>query len=86
MSDTTYNESLARRLVKFLGGLVVLAAMVLFFSSGYTFPGVFGEVIRHNQEHQIDASPFFYGDVENMAEYEAGVKELRERAQARGER
>jgi hypothetical protein len=54
--------------------------MVGFFASGYAPPGVCGEVLRHNQEAQIDASPFFYGDVENMAEYEQGVRQMREEA------
>lgn len=70
-----------RRLVRLFIGLVILSALVLFFSSGYTPPGLFGEVLRHNQEHQIDASPFFYGDVVNMNEYEEGVKKLREQAE-----
>ena len=51
----------------FLGaGILILAAM--FFMSGFTPPGILGEVIRHNQELNIDASPFFYGDIENFSE------------------
>ena len=46
--------------------IILLAAA--FFASGITPPGVCGEVIRHNQQEDIDASPFFYGDVENMLE------------------
>jgi hypothetical protein len=72
-----------RRLARFLIGLLILTGLTMFFFSGYTPPGVFGEVLRHNQEHQIDASPFFYGDVENMHEYEEAVKKLREKARDR---
>lgn len=73
-------NSTGRRLIKFCVGLVIFTGLVLFFSSGYTPPGICGEVLRHNQEYNIDASPFFYGDVENMHEYEEGVKKLREEA------
>ena len=59
-------------------GLVILAGIFAFFSSGYSPPGVFGEVLRHNQACAIDASPLFYSEVENMAELERGVKELLE--------
>lgn len=46
----------------------MILAAALFFASGITPPGFCGEVIRHNQQAKIDASPFFYGDVENMLE------------------
>ena len=39
-------------------------------------PGIAGEVIRHNISEDIDATPIFYGDVENMMELEAGVAEI----------
>ena len=65
---------------KFVVGLLILSGMVIFFSSGYTPPGVCGDVIRHNQEYNIDASPFFFGDVENMSEYEEGVRILMQKA------
>ena len=61
----------------------MLGLMVAFFASGYAPPGVWGKVLRHNQEMKIDASPFFYGDVENMTELENGLKELREAARLR---
>ena len=73
--------TLAGRLTRFTFGLIVLAGLVLFFASGYSPPGVMGEVLRHNQEYQIDASPFFYGDVENMSEYEEGVRLMRLKAE-----
>jgi|GEM_PF-2331171 len=71
--------------LKFIVGVFILAGVIVFFSSGYTPPGVFGEVLRHNQEHKIDASPFFYGDVENMTEYEEGVRQMREKAKEKSE-
>lgn len=69
-------ETRPRAWLKFGVGLVVLSAPVTFFVSGYTPPGIFGEVLRHNQAHDIDASPLFYTEVENMPELEQGVKEL----------
>lgn len=71
---------------KFALGLAMLAVAVLFFSSGYSPPGPAGEVLRHNQAHDIDATPFFYGDVERMSEYEAGVAAMRESASANSTR
>jgi len=62
---------------KFGLGLMALTLLVGFFASGWTPPGVCGEVLRHNRACDIDASPFFYGDVENMDAYEYGVAELR---------
>jgi len=62
------------RWLKFIFGLFILVGMIFFFASGYTPPGVCGEVLRHNQEYNIDASPIFYGDVENMSEYEDGIR------------
>jgi hypothetical protein len=64
------------KLVKFIFGLLLLCAIVLFFASGFTPPGVMGEVLRHNQAADIDASPLFYSEVENMAELEVGLKAL----------
>lgn len=65
---------------KLLGGSLLLFLAVLFFASGYSPPGVFGEVLRHNQEYQIDASPLIYSDVENMQELEEGLQKLRAQA------
>jgi len=73
------NKEILKRWGRFIIGLALLALAVVFFSSGYTPPGVCGEVLRHNQELSIDASPLFYSEVENMAELEIGVKELIER-------
>ena len=78
--NASKRESRLRAWLKFGVGLVVLSALVAFFASGYTPPGAFGEVLRHNQAHDIDASPLFYTEVENMPELEQGVKKLREEA------
>lgn len=40
--------------------------------------GFLGATIRNNIEHDIDATPIFYGDVENMSELEAGLDSLRQ--------
>jgi len=73
------NKGILKRWGRFIVGLTLLVLAVVFFSSGYTPPGVCGEVLRHNQALSIDASPLFYSEVENMAELEKGVKELIER-------
>jgi hypothetical protein len=68
------------RWLRFLLAASLLALFVLFFASGYSPPGIAGEVLRHNQENNIDASPLLYSDVEHMDRLEAGVAELRARA------
>lgn len=70
---------------KFLAGACLLAAMVLFFGSGYAPPGICGEVLRHNRQADIDASPFFYNDVENMADLIDGAEDLHRQAAQKGE-
>jgi hypothetical protein len=62
--------------LSFIAGLGFLALFFSFFASGYSFPGVFGEVLRHNQANNIDASPLFYSEVENMSELEDGIREI----------
>jgi hypothetical protein len=74
---------LPRRLSRFLVGLALLALFAALFASGYSLPGAAGEVLRHNQAHDIDASPLVYSDVEHMAELEAGVRQLMESARQR---
>ncbi|MFH1373711.1 MAG: hypothetical protein ABII79_07950 [bacterium] len=69
--------------LKFAAGLVTLLALAAFFASGYTPPGVLGEVLRHNQVCDIDASPLFYSEVENMSELEDGVRQMRQQAKMR---
>lgn len=69
--------------LRFLSGLALLVLMILFFASGWSPPGVCGEVLRHNQVNDIDASPLIYSEVEHMAQLEAGVWEMRREAQQR---
>jgi hypothetical protein len=74
---TSIQEPLPKRLRRFFVGLIILAAFYAVLASGYTPPGICGEVLRHNMENDIDASPFWYMDLENMSEYEAAVANLR---------
>ena len=67
---------------KLLAGLVIVAGITLFFMSGYAPPGKTGEVLRHNQTNDIDASPLFYSEVEHMAELEQGVAAMRDSVQS----
>lgn len=62
--------------LKFFAGLLSLAAVIGFLGSGISPPGALGEVLRHNQRYDIDATPLFYSEVENMAELEQGACEL----------
>lgn len=73
-------SGVSQRWLRFLIGLIGLVLFGGFFASGYTPPGVFGEVLRHNQACDIDASPLFYSEVENMAELEQGLRLLLEDA------
>jgi len=75
-----YKTTARTRWMRFILGLCGLIALALFFASGYTPPGICGEVVRHNQQADIDASPFFYGDVENMLELIEAAEQMRESA------
>lgn len=82
MTRITCNKTHARGTGRFLawlklfGGACVITGIAILFGSGLTPPGVCGEVIRHNQEAEIDASPFFYGDVDNMLDLIEGAERL----------
>lgn len=65
------------------GGLIILGGIFLFFASGIFPPGICGEVLRHNREYGIDASPLFYSEVENMSDYEDSVARMRLEAESR---
>lgn len=80
---TDTRSTLAQRLGRFFLGLIGLALFAGVFASGWTPPGMAGDVLRHNQQHEIDASPLFYSEVDHMAELEKGVQRLRERASKR---
>jgi hypothetical protein len=56
--------------------MIVFLTLYYVIASGYTPPGIGGEVLRHNQRYNIDASPLFYTEVENMSELEIGLKKL----------
>jgi hypothetical protein len=67
--------------LRFIAGLSMLAGFIWFFASGYSFPGVFGEVLRHNQSYNIDASPLFYSEVEHMSALEEGARVMIDKLQ-----
>jgi hypothetical protein len=71
------------RCLRLVIGLTLLSLVVGFFASGVSPPGICGAVLRHNQACDIDASPLIYSEVENMAELERGVAELRTAANRR---
>jgi hypothetical protein len=51
-----------------IAGGLLLAAVVLLLMQGYAPPGPAGEVIRNNQQHDIDATPLFYTGVRSAAD------------------
>jgi hypothetical protein len=67
------SDSRGAKWFRFLVGIVLLGLSAGFFASGYSPPGVFGEVLRHNQQCDIDATPLFYTEVEHMRELEEGI-------------
>ncbi len=74
------NLPLTTRLLRFAIGLALLSLFAGLFISGATPPGIAGEVLRHNRECNIDASPLLYSEVEHMSELEEGVRLLRLRS------
>lgn len=71
-----------QRRLRLVVGVIALSGFAGFFMSGITAPGVFGEVVRHNQDRQINTSPLFHSDVECTERLEAGVEALRMAAAA----
>jgi len=65
------------RLTRLLIGLALLGGPTALLMSGVTPPGPAGELLRHNREHGVDASPLFYSEVDNMAQLEAALHDLR---------
>jgi len=65
------------RLIKFAVGLLLLGGLAFFLGSGITPPGIAGEVIRHNQEHRIEATALIYSDLEDMQELERELAKKR---------
>lgn len=80
---TVAGKDVVKRWFSFLAGLILLSAFAGFFMSGYSPPGACGEVLRHNQACNIDASPLLYSEVEHMAQLERGVRQMRQAARLR---
>ena len=51
---------------KFVAGAMLLTCAVLLLMQGYAPPGPAGDVFRNNLENDIDATPFFYTEVESL--------------------
>ncbi len=79
-NDSKPNRSRLKPWLRFAAGLFVLSLFYCFFASGYVPPGVFGDVLRHNRCNNIDATPLFYTEVENMSELEEALSKMREKA------
>lgn len=72
--------------LKLAGGILSLAVIVSVIASGYTPPGILGQVLRNNRQNDIDASPLLYSEVEQMARFEKDVREMRRRAALRAQK
>ena len=69
MHEDQYREVVCRgpaAWAKFVAGTMLLTGAVLLLMQGYTPPGPAGDVFRHNLKNQIDATPFFYTEVESL--------------------
>ena len=73
-------ESRFKGVLRLLLGLTILLSLFAFFASGLFPPGICGEVLRHNKQENIDASPLIYSEVENMRELEHAVRVMRQNA------
>ena len=51
---------------KFVAGAMLLTCAVLLLMQGYAPSGPAGDVFRNNLENDIDATPFFYTEVESL--------------------
>ena len=60
------------KIIKLIIGFILLAG--LFAILAFSTPPA--GVITHSVENDIDATPIFYSDVENMSELEEGLGEL----------
>ncbi|MBD3170478.1 MAG: hypothetical protein GF307_13420 [candidate division Zixibacteria bacterium] len=65
------------KLLRLVIGLILFSSIFMFFASGIFPPGIAGEVLRHNQAENIDASPLLYSEVEHMQKLEQRVKQMR---------
>jgi len=67
-----------KKLYKLMIGISILVGLIFLLSTNDPPSGILGATIRYNIEHDIDATPIFYGDVENMSELEAGLDSLKQ--------
>ena len=51
---------------KLVAGAFLLTFFVILLMQGYTPPGPIVDVFRNNLENRIDATPFFYTEVESL--------------------
>lgn len=66
-------KSLKNRLVKFCLGICLLLGLILLVMFAPVPPGITGDVIRHNQFAEIDATPLIYSDLDYMQDLESEV-------------
>ncbi len=71
------NPQVALRLIRFFVGLFLIFGLFIILASSSPPVGVTGDVLRHNLEADIDATPLFYSEVENIVEIDRKLQELR---------
>ena len=62
---------------RFILGILLLTAFVLVVTIAPVPAGFAGDVIRHNIEEGIDATPLFYSEFEEMSEWENDLRIMR---------
>ena len=64
--QTNHNSRGPAAWAKLVAGTLLLTFIVLLLMQGYAPPGPAGEVFRNNLRNRIDATPFFYTEVESF--------------------
>lgn len=62
------------RIVLFLAGLFCLTCVIVFLATVQPPPGIAGDVLRNNLEHEIDATPLIYSEYDGMLTLEENLR------------
>ena len=76
----TVNKSASSGWFKFCLGLILVVGLMVVIVHLPVPEGFGGEVIRNNLENDIDASPLFYTEVDNIFEMSRDVEMMRSKA------
>ena len=59
--------------LRLLIGVLILSGTFWLLAAGPCPPGAAGEVIRHNRDHDVQATALFYLDLDRMPELESAL-------------